>query len=58
MAERTKTWLITGCSEGGIGAGIARAVLGSDAVKIVRAALEGRLQELDHWADVSARTDF
>ena len=35
-----------------------RLLLGSDAVKIVRAALEGRLQELDHWADVSARTDF
>ena len=35
-----------------------RLLLGSDAVKIVRTALEGRLQELDRWADVSARTDF
>ncbi len=35
-----------------------RLLLGSDAVKIVRAALEARLDELSKWADVSARTDF
>ena len=34
----TKTWLITGCSEGGIGAGIAKAVLarGYNAVAAAR----------------------
>ncbi len=35
-----------------------RMLLGSDAVKIVRGALESRLQELEQWADASARTDF
>lgn len=35
-----------------------RLLLGSDAVKIVRGALESRLQELEQWADTSARTDF
>lgn len=35
-----------------------RLLLGSDAVKIVRGALENRLQELEQWADTSARTDF
>ncbi len=35
-----------------------RLLLGSDAVKIVRGALEGRLQELEQWAAVSSRTDF
>lgn len=35
-----------------------RLLLGSDAVKIVRAALEARLDELEKWADVSRRTDF
>ncbi len=35
-----------------------RLLLGSDAVKIVRSALESRLQELDQWADASTRTDF
>ena len=35
-----------------------RLLLGSDAVKIVRGALEARLRELEAWAGVSARTDF
>lgn len=35
-----------------------RLLLGSDAVRIVRGALESRLQELEQWADTSARTDF
>ena len=35
-----------------------RLLLGSDAVRIVRSTLEGRLQELEQWADVSAGTDF
>ena len=38
----SKTWLITGCSEGGIGAGIARAVLahGDNAVITARSLLK------------------
>ena len=35
-----------------------RLLLGSDAVKIVRGALEARLKELNEWAETSARTDF
>ncbi|MCI8889681.1 MAG: SDR family NAD(P)-dependent oxidoreductase [Hungatella sp.] len=35
-----------------------RLLLGSDAVKAVRMALEKRLEELEAWAEVSARTDF
>lgn len=35
-----------------------RLLLGSDAVRIVRAALEARLREVEEWAEVSARTDF
>ena len=35
-----------------------RLLLGSDAVKAVRATLEARLRELEDWKDYSARTDF
>ena len=35
-----------------------RLLLGSDAVRIVRGALEARISELDAWAAASARTDF
>lgn len=35
-----------------------RLLLGSDAVKAVRAALQARLDELDKWEAVSVRTDF
>lgn len=36
----------------------ARLLLGSDAVNAVRTALQKRLEELEAWAEVSARTDF
>ena len=35
-----------------------RLLLGSDAVKAVRGALEARIKELEQWAELSARTDF
>ena len=35
-----------------------RLLLGSDAVKVVRAEMEGRITEIDAWAEVSAQTDF
>ena len=35
-----------------------RLPLGSDCVRIIREELTQRLQELEEWADVSARTDF
>ena len=35
-----------------------RLLLGSDAVKAVRATLEARIREVDAWAEISARTDF
>lgn len=35
-----------------------RLLLGSDAVKAVKATLEARLAELSQWAEVSAKTDF
>lgn len=35
-----------------------RLLLGSDAVKVVRATLEARLQEVNAWAELSAKTDF
>lgn len=35
-----------------------RLLLGSDAVKAVRATLEARLRELEDWKEFSARTDF
>ena len=35
-----------------------RLLLGSDAVKIVRGALEARIDELNRWEQASARTDF
>jgi NAD(P)-dependent dehydrogenase (short-subunit alcohol dehydrogenase family) len=35
-----------------------RLLLGSDAVKIVRAEVESQLQEIDQWKDLSVSTDF
>ena len=35
-----------------------RLLLGSDAVKIVKGALEARMKELDAWTSYSVRTDF
>lgn len=35
-----------------------RLLLGSDAVRIVRAEMENRIAEIDEWSSVSARTDF
>ena len=35
-----------------------RLLLGSDAVRIVKGALEARIRELEDWAEVSAITDF
>jgi NAD(P)-dependent dehydrogenase (short-subunit alcohol dehydrogenase family) len=35
-----------------------RLLLGSDAVSIVRAELQGRLDEIEDWAEVSVTTDF
>ena len=35
-----------------------RLLLGSDAVQIVRDELQGRIDEIDAWADVSRTTDF
>jgi NAD(P)-dependent dehydrogenase (short-subunit alcohol dehydrogenase family) len=35
-----------------------RLLLGSDAIEIVRDELQGRIDEIDAWADVSATTDF
>ena len=35
-----------------------RLLLGSDAVKVVRSALEARLDELSRWEAISARTDY
>lgn len=35
-----------------------RLLLGSDAVKAVRATLESRIREVDAWAGLSAKTDF
>ena len=35
-----------------------RLLLGSDAVKVVRTEMEGRIAEIDAWAEISAQTDF
>ena len=35
-----------------------RLLLGSDALRVVKSALEARLQELETWADLSAQTDY
>ncbi len=35
-----------------------RLLLGSDAVRVVRSALQARLDELAKWETLSARTDF
>ena len=35
-----------------------RLLLGSDAVKVVRGALENRLKEISDWEDISKSTDF
>ena len=35
-----------------------RLLLGTDAVKVVRGALSGRLQEIDAWETASVKTDF
>ena len=55
-----KTWFITGSSSG-IGLGIAKAVLaqGDNAVVMARSAAKlESLDEIEKWADVSARSDF
>ena len=35
-----------------------RLLLGTDAIKIVRDELQGRIDEIDNWASISATTDF
>ena len=35
-----------------------RLLLGTDAITIVRDELQGRLDEIDQWAPISATTDF
>ena len=49
-----KTWLITGCSEGGIGAGIAKAVLARGCNAVVTARSTAKVQSIvENYPDMA-----